>query len=90
MREPWEWEEEDIEALIRDGVQESLRLDYKRCAALDKRNPKSKADLSKDVSAFANSAGGTLVYGVVEDNHLPTTIDVGFDPSEVTREWVEQ
>lgn len=90
MKNHWEWEEEDIDALIREGVQESLTLDYKRCASLDKRNPNRKTDLSKDVSAFANSAGGVLIYGVVENNHLPVAIDTGYDPYDVTREWLEQ
>ncbi len=90
MRNPWEWEEEDIELLIHNGVQESLTLDYKRCASLDKRNPTRKTELSKDVSAFANSAGGMIIYGVIETNHLPTGIDVGYDPTDITREWIEQ
>ncbi len=90
MKQPWEWEEEDIEALIHNGVQESLTLEYKRCAMLDKRYPKNKSELSKDVSAFANSAGGTLVYGVEEENHLPKKIDAGYDPTDITREWIEQ
>ena len=90
MKEPWNWEEEDIEELVREAVQESLLLDYKRCASLDKRNPKSRTELSKDVSAFANSAGGTLVYGVEEDNHLPRAIDEGYEPADLTREWIEQ
>lgn len=90
MKEPWEWEEEDIEELITNGVQESLTLDYKKSAALDRRNPKAKSDLSEDVSAFANSAGGVLIYGVREDNHLPVEIDNGYDPRDITREWIEQ
>lgn len=90
MKDAWEWEEEDIEALIRDGVQESLSLDYKRCAALNRRNLSRRTELSKDVSAFANSAGGVVVYGVIEDNHLPIAIDSGYDPADVTREWLEQ
>jgi hypothetical protein len=90
MKEAWDWEEADIEALIRDGVQESLTLDYKRCASLDRRDPQRKTELSKDVSAFANSAGGVIVYGVIEDNHLPVQIDDGYDPTDVTREWLEQ
>lgn len=90
MNEPWDWEEEDIELLIQNGVQESLTLEYKRCESLDKRNPNSKKELSKDISAFANSAGGVIVYGVIETNHLPTKIDSGYDPKDITREWLEQ
>lgn len=90
MKQPWEWEEEDLEELIANRVQESVSLDYKRCAALDKRNPKSRGDLSKDVSAFANSSGGTLIYGVIEQNNLPIALDSGIDPAIITREWVEQ
>jgi hypothetical protein len=90
MREPIEWEEEDILGLIADGVQESLTLDYKRCASLDRRNPSRRTELSKDVSSFANSAGGVIVYGVIEDQHLPTAIDLGYDPLDITREWLEQ
>lgn len=90
MKNPWDWEEEDINLLIQDGVQESLTLDYKGCDSLDKRNPSRKKDLSKDVSAFANSAGGNILYGVIENNHLPIKIDVGYDPADITREWLEQ
>lgn len=90
MKDAWDWEEEDIELLIQTGVQESLILDYKRCESLDKHNPNRKKDLSKDVSAFANSAGGVIVYGVIETNHLPTGIDRGYDPKDITREWLEQ
>ncbi|MEH2179537.1 AlbA family DNA-binding domain-containing protein [Nostoc sp.] len=90
MKDAWDWEEEDIELLIQNGVQESLTLEYKRCESLDKRNPNRKKDLSKDVSAFANSAGGVIVYGVIETNHLPTGIDSGYDPKDITREWLEQ
>jgi hypothetical protein len=49
-------------ALIRDEVQESLTLDYKRSSALGKWNTE-RNNLSKDISAFANSEGGMLIYG---------------------------
>jgi hypothetical protein len=90
MRDAWEWKEEDVEALVRDRIQESLTLDYKESKALKAKNARAKKELSKDVSSFANSAGGTIVYGVVENGHVPTAIDGGFDPAEVTREWIEQ
>ncbi len=94
MPEPWEWEESDLQALIDQRTEEGLQLDFKACGALDVSTPearrKSKADLSKDVSALANSAGGTIVYGLMEKNHVAYGIDAGYDPSEISREWIEQ
>jgi predicted HTH transcriptional regulator len=56
----------DLDRLIVDAVKESLTLDYKQSLALTK-DDKKKEDLCKDVTAFANSAGGQLVYGMEED-----------------------
>ncbi len=89
MNSPWEWTEADLLELIRAGTQESIELDYKRCGSLDNTDGK-KNEVSKDVSACANSAGGTLVYGMIEDGHVATDIDRGFDPSDITKEWLEQ
>jgi hypothetical protein len=88
MREPWEWTEQDLLQIISDGVKESLTLDYKQCASLG-RTDKKKDELSKDVSAFANSTGGTLLYGIIENNHLPERLDNGYDPTEISREFIE-
>jgi hypothetical protein len=85
----WEWNEQDLQDLIKLGVQEGLELDYKQSDALQKSDPK-KNELSKDVSAFANSAGGVLVYGMKENGHVPTAIDAGLDPNEISKEWIEQ
>jgi len=89
MKPPSESREQDILDLITNQVQEDLNLDYKGCDSLGRSDGK-KREISKDVSAFANSAGGTIVYGVIEDKHLPVRIDVGFDPTDITREWLEQ
>src|SRR5579864_7294224 len=88
MRPVIEWDESDLVALIRDEVQESLTLDYKRSAALGKGNTE-RNNLSKDVSAFANSEGGMLIYGMEEDGHVPTAVDAGVDRSLITKEWLE-
>lgn len=89
MKRSWEWAEDDILSLIRNKVREHLHLDYKACDALQKNDRKRK-DISKDVSAFANSAGGTLVYGVIENEaHEPEGIDAGYDPAEISGEWIE-
>jgi hypothetical protein len=84
-----EWTESEILELITNQVQESLTLDYKACDALGRSEGKKK-EISKDVSAFANSAGGQIVYGVLEDKHFPTKLDVGYDPNDISKEWVEQ
>lgn len=47
----------DLQNLIDSEVEENLNLDYKAAGALEK-NPKKKDEVSKDVSAMANSAGG--------------------------------
>ena len=85
----WDWDEQDLLDLIRLEVQEGLELDYKQCDALQRSDGK-KNEISKDVSAFANSAGGVIVYGMKEDGHVPTAIDVGFNPNEISKEWLEQ
>lgn len=91
MKEPWEWDEDDLLWLITSKEQESLQLEYKDSAALDRKDNKKKAELSKDVSAMANSAGGTIVYGIPEDaDHLPTALDGHCDPNEIPKEWLEQ
>ncbi|HEX3070582.1 MAG TPA: ATP-binding protein [Thermoanaerobaculia bacterium] len=82
---------DDLNALITNQVVEDLHLDYKRSAAFDKALNDVKTDLSKDVSAFANSDGGVLVYSVVEDNatKLPVSLDSGVDHTKWTRERIE-
>jgi hypothetical protein len=40
------------------------------------------------VSAFANSAGGLIVYGMIEAGHKPTQIDP-VDPHAFNKEWLE-
>ncbi len=92
MSEPWEWMQEDLQRLIDNQVMESLILEYKACSSLDRKDAK-KTELSKDVSSFANAAGGTIVYGIKEvsgnDRHLPAELDTGYDPQDISREWLE-
>jgi predicted HTH transcriptional regulator len=79
---------QDIERLVKDGVNESLTLDYKQSVALSKEE-KKKDELCKDVTAFANAAGGQLIFGIEEDKHAPVAVDDGAAP-EITKEWIEQ
>jgi predicted HTH transcriptional regulator len=88
MKDANDWDQAYLLELIKVGEQESLTLDYKASAALAK-NDKTRQDLSKDVSAFANSAGGFLLYGMLEDKHVPTSIDIGLERNVITKEWLE-
>lgn len=82
-----------LENLISNKVEEDIHLDYKAGAALQKpRGDELYKDISKDVSSFANSDGGILIYGIAEDKeykHLPGTIDP-VDRTQTPREWLEQ
>jgi hypothetical protein len=70
MKEPWEWNEVDLLRLISDQVQESLTLDYKECDALQKTEGK-KNEISKDVSAYANSVGGVMSMALGRTGMFP-------------------
>ena len=78
----------DLERMISGQVQESLHLEYKSSMAVSKSD-KNRAELAKDVSSFANSDGGIIVYGIEEEEHLPIRIDAGIDHNVHNREWFE-
>lgn len=90
--EPWDWDEADLSRLIADQVDEGYQLEYKAAGALSQSDT-NKNDISKDVSAFANSGGGTLVYGVEESSGQRPRHPVGFspiDPAVYSKEWLDQ
>ena len=66
MFPPVTWNEEEVLQLIRNTQEEFLELDFKRGDSL-KNTDQNKKEISKDVSAFANTIGGTIVYGIEED-----------------------
>ena len=59
------WNLDQLQQLIRDNVEESLSLEYKSAGSFAKSDGK-RAEVVKDVSAFANSSGGVLIYGIAE------------------------
>ena len=77
-----------INSLIENEVEENIHLDYKDDKALQ-TNDKGKNEITKDVSSFANSDGGIIVYGLSEKNHIPTAIST-FDGNAFTKERLDQ
>ena len=78
----------DIEKLIENEVEENIHLDYKRAEALGK-DDKKKGEITKDISAFANSDGGIIIYGLEEKDHKPIALSP-IDGEKFTKEWLDQ
>lgn len=84
-----EYTQADIQSLIDNNVEESVHLDFKAAPALDK-NERKKEEISKDVSSFANSDGGIIVYGISENKEHCADAFSFVDGNEFTKEWLEQ
>lgn len=64
-----EWNRKHIEELVKAKEKESNSLEFKRAESLYNsyyKGGSKKDDLSKDISAMANSNGGALIYGIQE------------------------
>ena len=82
------WDEARIQQYIDDKIEENLNLDYKAADALDK---KKTDDITKAVSAMANSDGGIIIYGIDEgqtNRHYPSKIDP-IDRRKFSKEQLE-
>ncbi len=78
----------DINDLIAAATEESINLDFKASDGLGNTDGK-KSEISKDVSAFANSDGGIIIYGINEQNHTADSISY-VDGNVYSKEWLEQ
>lgn len=92
MNPPEEWTEDDLSELIALKQEESVQLEFKRAESLDAADQRKKTEISKDVSAFANSAGGTIVYGIAESSQQPSCAESfsPIDPVKSSKDWLEQ
>ena len=90
-----DWSSEKLKRILAGRTPENLNLDYKDKQGLLKGN---KGDaISKDVSAFLNSNGGELIYGVPEKKNetgvpIPKNSPeqaIGFEKGEITKEQIE-
>lgn len=74
----------DIQALIENHAEEGVHLEFKRANALSKDNADK---ITKTLSAFANSDGGVVIYGIAEQDHVAS--DYSFvDGNTITTEQI--
>jgi len=61
-----------VESLIHDRIQEGKHIEYK--LSLPTNEKKDKKEFLADVSSFANTDGGWLLYGISEEKGVATKI----------------
>lgn len=76
-----------IENIIKNNLEESINIEFKSSGALSKQESVKK-EISKDVSAFANSDGGIIIYGIEENKHVASKLSF-IDGNIFTKEWIE-
>jgi len=64
--------EKDLQNLIANQVPEDKTIDYKQTLHLEK--PSDKKEVLKDISAFANTIGGHIIYGMKEKKGIPVEL----------------
>jgi hypothetical protein len=87
------WDQAELQRHIDAPVEESVTLEYKSGDSLGTNNDKKK-EITKDVSAMANSTGGVVIYGMKEfdedaKKHLPEKF-TPIDRTQFSKEWLEQ
>jgi predicted HTH transcriptional regulator len=82
------WDQAALQALVDVKEEERQDLEFKAADALAKSDGK-KTEITVDVSAMANAAGGTMIFGLAEDDHHAAAIDP-IDPGEYPKEWLDQ
>src|ERR1039457_4735867 len=91
---PLTWDKQRLQSYLDEKIEEGLSLEYKAANALDKADDTKRKEISKDVSAMANSAGGIIIYGISEFRdekwkHLPEKLSP-IIRKDYSREWLEQ
>lgn len=85
------WDQAQIEEYIKRQESEGLQLEYKGADALGTNNDK-RDEITKDVSALANSAGGIVIFGIStfkDRKNLPEKLSP-VDTSQFSVEWLGQ
>ena len=76
--------EAQLNSLILLQVAEDYALEYK--SELNMESDTLKRELCKDLSSFANSQGGYILFGIGENNGIPISLDgIQYDDAVKTR-----
>lgn len=71
-----------LQQVLDDQAQEGLYLEFKRGIALASSNA-SRQELVKDCTGFANASGGTILYGIVEEEVDEVPVAAALSPVAV-------
>jgi hypothetical protein len=89
------WDYPRLLDLKTNAIPESDAFDFKAKGALSRSmSAKEEIEISKDISAFANYPGGTIVFGAAEKRVEKVKTRVigefdGYDPGEMSADWIE-
>ena len=75
--------QDDIQRLIEYAVSEDRYIEYKQ--QLPDSSDAEVKEFLADVSAFANAAGGTIIYGIAEEDGVPLSIE-GIESDDIDQE----
>jgi predicted HTH transcriptional regulator len=75
--------ENDLQGLIDNSVQESKIVEYKRIQPGN--SDSDKKEFLSDVSSFANSSGGDLIFGIIAEKGVPKKLE-GLEIENVDQE----
>lgn len=84
----------DIQSLIDNKAEENTYLEFKDAATF-RITPvadlqKIKREIGKDVSAFANSDGGLIIYGLKEDKNRQADEITWINITKHSKDWLQQ
>lgn len=84
------WNKHDLAKIVAENLTEYKSLEFKSLEAL---HPEAKDEISKDVSSFANSGGGVIIYGIAEKKdglQIHLELEEGIESnSRYGKEWLE-